>query len=414
MKTLFDSKSPRASCAYIAPTYSQAKRVAWDMFKEYTKSIIGTVYNESELKITFPNKKVIHLLGAENYDAIRGMEFDGVIIDEVANMPHKLWGEIIRPTLMSTGGTALFIGTPQGKNRFYDIYKRGLDGGQNVWYSKLLTLYDTDAFPEESEDATEETWKTIELEYTDRPEEFEQEMMCSFTAAVRGAYYKNAITKIEESGRLREVLYDTQYPVITSWDIGFDATVIWYAQLIQNKVCLIACDWFVDEDIPEVCASINSRGYNIIAHLVPFDAADRNPADKTLKNSDLISNHTKIKCYTLPKAANGGLSSEINAVRTFLSKCIFDRVKTEKGYDALTMYSAKIDTVTGVNLETPKKDDNRHGADSFRYLVMGLAKFKNRIENKVNTKDKYIVQADYNPLKMNYNKINTNYNPYNF
>ena len=109
--------------AFIAPTYKQAKNVAWDILKEYTRKIDGVIFNESELKADFANGSRITLYGSDSPDALRGMALWGVIFDEYSQQPRNVFTEIIRPALSDHKGYAIWIGTPKGKNAFYNLYQ---------------------------------------------------------------------------------------------------------------------------------------------------------------------------------------------------------------------------------------------------------------------------------------------------
>jgi len=111
-----------AQYAYIAPFRSQAKRVAWDYIKYYAAPITKTT-NESDLMVELANGSKIMLFGSDNADAMRGMGFNGVYLDEYGDFKPSVWGNVIRPTLSDRLGWAVFGGTPKGKNQFHDIYK---------------------------------------------------------------------------------------------------------------------------------------------------------------------------------------------------------------------------------------------------------------------------------------------------
>lgn len=115
--------------AYIAPTYQQARDIAWEMLKNELNPIILNV-NESRLELkvrTLDNKEsLIVLRGWEAVETLRGQRFDFLIIDEVASMRNFWtgWQEVLRPTLTDTKGEALFISTPKGFNHFYTLYEK--------------------------------------------------------------------------------------------------------------------------------------------------------------------------------------------------------------------------------------------------------------------------------------------------
>jgi len=115
-----DKPDPRF--AYIAPTYGQAKRVAWDYLVNFTRPL-DAAHNISELKVDFYGRR-IQLYGSDNPDSLRGQYFDGVILDEIGDQNPKIWNEIVRPALADRLGWALFLGTPKGANHFKDFRDR--------------------------------------------------------------------------------------------------------------------------------------------------------------------------------------------------------------------------------------------------------------------------------------------------
>ena len=115
-----DKQDPRF--AYIAPTYGQAKRVAWDYLCNFTRPLKAEA-NISELRVDFYGRR-IQLYGSDNPDSLRGQYFDGVILDEIGDQNPKIWNEIIRPALADRMGWAVFLGTPKGANHFKDFRDR--------------------------------------------------------------------------------------------------------------------------------------------------------------------------------------------------------------------------------------------------------------------------------------------------
>jgi len=110
--------------AYIGPTYKQVKNIVWDMLKHHIKDIPGIIKNENGLSMDFPNGARISLYGSDNVDSLRGIYLDGCIVDEVAQCPKNLFGEVIRPALIDRKGWIIFIGTPRGKNHFYKLAQK--------------------------------------------------------------------------------------------------------------------------------------------------------------------------------------------------------------------------------------------------------------------------------------------------
>src|SRR5579863_9429278 len=108
---------------YIAPTYKQAKRIAWNPLKEFTRPFWASRPNETDLRIELISGGTIALRGADNYDSLRGEGLDFAVLDEFASMAPEAWTQVIRPALSDRLGGALFIGTPQGFNHFYDLFQ---------------------------------------------------------------------------------------------------------------------------------------------------------------------------------------------------------------------------------------------------------------------------------------------------
>lgn len=136
--------------AYIAPFYRQAKNVAWDMFKKALEGF-PCKFNEAELRVDFGNGSRISLYGGDNPDALRGLYYDGVVMDEVADMRPAVWGEVVRPALSDRLGWALFIGTPKGVDMFYDIYHEALK--TPGWFARTFKASDTKIIPQSELDA---------------------------------------------------------------------------------------------------------------------------------------------------------------------------------------------------------------------------------------------------------------------
>jgi PBSX family phage terminase large subunit len=147
----------KARIAYIAPTYQQARDIAWTMLIKELKPIIKKA-NESRLELEVFNKdgeiSLIQLKGWEAIETLRGQHFDFIVIDEVAMMRNFWlnWQEVIRPTLTDTKGEVMFISTPKGFNHFYDLYNT-----QDKDYKSFhFTSYDNPFIPKDELDKAKE------------------------------------------------------------------------------------------------------------------------------------------------------------------------------------------------------------------------------------------------------------------
>lgn len=162
---------PKPSYAYIAPYLNQARSVAWDRLKYYSSKIPGTQIYETDLTVSLCNGSSIRIFGADYPDRLRGMGFDGAVMDEVAQMKPDMWFAVMRPALSDRNGWACFIGTPKGQNLFYDLYLEAVDSED--WYSGVFPADQTGVLsPEELRDLNSEMGDSL----------FRQEFLCDFTA----------------------------------------------------------------------------------------------------------------------------------------------------------------------------------------------------------------------------------------
>lgn len=148
---------------YVAPTYKAAKEIAWDMLINLVPEEFIAKRNETELSLKLINGSIISLKGAEKPDNLRGRSLDFCVLDEFADMRPEAWFEVIRPSLSDRKGSALFIGTPKGRNHFYDIWTNGADQ-QADWASFQFTTLeggnvDADEIEAAMRDLDERTFK---------------------------------------------------------------------------------------------------------------------------------------------------------------------------------------------------------------------------------------------------------------
>ena len=173
---------PRGVFGYVAPFRDQAKKAAWEYLKHYSSPIPFCSVNESELRITLPSiggGAEVRIFGANNPDALRGLYFDGIVLDEVADMKPQVWEEIIRPALSDRRGWAVFIGTPKGVNIFSELYYGAIEKrkkGNLDWDSMSYPITRTGerSLPAEEVAAAKEDMSE---------NSFRQEYLCDFAAS---------------------------------------------------------------------------------------------------------------------------------------------------------------------------------------------------------------------------------------
>jgi len=342
-------KNPRY--AYLAPLFRQAKSVAWDMLKEYTQNFPDVKYNESELRADFLGAR-IQLYGADNPDTLRGLYLDGVILDEYAQMNPKMFSEVIRPALSDRKGWAIFIGTPKGKNNFYDIYHSAPT--KKKWKTFIYKASQTGILDDEE----------LEMARQDMAEaEYEQEYECSWSAALQGAYYAKEIEKAYEEERITKVPYEPTKQVETWWDIGVsDSTSIWFAQRIGQAIHII--DYYENngEGLPHYIDILNQRGYRYGAHIAPHDIEVREFS--TGKSRKDLAYSLGINFQVAPRLS---VMDGIDQVRGMIPKCWWDEGKCQKGIEALLQYRSSYDQKKKIWSSKPLHDWTSHASDAFRY-----------------------------------------------
>lgn len=348
---------PNARFAYIAPFYVQSKDVAWAYVKQFTQGIPGVSANEGELHVTFAhNGARIRLYGADNYDRMRGIYLDGCILDENGDMDPRAWAEVIRPALSDRKGWATFIGTPKGRNAFYEVHQ--LSQASPDWFGLVLRADESGLIDEE---------ELADARRTMTPEQYAQEYLCSFDAAIQGAYYAAIIADIEQAGQITDVPPDPGLPIHTAWDLGIgDSTAIWVFQAGPEGMRLI--DFLEDhgKPLPHYVAELEARGYRGGWDYVPHDAKVRSldTGRSRLETLDRMGR----KPLLLP-AAN--VDDGINGVRQLLPRMWFDAERCKAGLDALRHYRTEFDEKAKVFKRRPLHDWSSHCADAMRYAAQG-------------------------------------------
>lgn len=377
---------PRPRVAFIAPTFTQAKRIAWDYVKYYASVIPGVSFNETELRVDFPNGGRVMLLSAENPDALRGIYLDMAIFDEFGMQNPRVWGEVVRPALSDREGAAIFLGTPAGHNHFFDLLEQArseTDNGSDQWYWKIVKASESELVKEAELDAAR-------VQMT--PEQYEQEYECSFTAAIIGAYYGKLLAEADEDNRITRVPYDPAYPVHTAWDLGVnDSTAIWFAQIFRGGAVNVI-DYYENGGVglDHYADVINKKDYTYGDHLAPHDIEVRELGSGKSRLETAASLGLRFKVIPKMKVADG-----INAARMLLPKCYFDRDRCVTGVEMLRQYRQEWDERRKMFRDHPRHDFTSHAADAFRYLAVGLENRQRFVKPP-----QQVAQMEYNPFTL--------------
>lgn len=350
---------PDGQYAYICPYLSQAKSVAWNYLLRFSDAV-RVKANASELWVELLTGARIRLFGADNAEALRGMFLDGCILDEYADMRPRVWGEIIRPLLADRLGWAVFIGTPKGKNSFWDIYDHAQTS--DSWHVTNLKASETGLLPKsELDDA-----RSMMSE-----DQYLQEFECSFEAAILGAYYGKEMREAEQQGRISVVDYDRNAPVHTAWDLGYtDDTSICFYQIIGNEIHVI--DHFAGSGLSmdDYLAVIKSKAYRYGKHWLPHDAKAKTLASGGKSIQEMAQKELGIGNVRI--VPDLSLQDGIQAVRAAFPRIWFDKKRCSE-YDlleSLRQYQREWDDDKKRYRDRPRHDWTSHGADSLRYLAI--------------------------------------------
>ena len=357
--------------AYIAPFRSQAKDIAWDYVKKYAGPIPGVTFNESELRCDMPNGSRIRLYGAENADALRGLYFDGVVLDEPADMAGSFYKEVVSPTLLDKQGWCTWIGTPKGRNAFYNIWTHANEH-RDRFFTMMIRASESGVLLQG--DLENEKIKIGDDVYN-------QEYECDFSAAVRGSIYGKEVQKAREDFRVKAFAIEKGFPVYTFWDIGqSDYTCVWFVQFIGRDICL--CDYYsANKMFPahyanKVMAWRDTHQVTIGGNYLPHDAANAGPSGRTymsyLQEAGLSNMHV------VPRTPDVWLGiHELRSIfpRVFIhsdncGKQLGDaNEKIPSGIDCLEYYHTREKSDNGIISEQPVHDEFSHGADAIRTMA---------------------------------------------
>lgn len=358
---LRDGNEKRAwRAGYVAPYCTQAKSAAWDYLKFFAGEIPGVTFRETELRADFPNGARIRLYGADNPDALRGIYFDDLVIDEAADVPRGVWALVLRPALADRGGWAMFMGTPKGENNLLADMRDAAAKSPGEWASFLFKASQTGYV-----DAAELAKAKKDM----LDDEYEQEFECSFAAAVRGAFYAKELDAAEKEGRIGVVPHEKELPVFTAWDLGMDdATAIWFFQRSpRGEIWVIRYYENSGEGLEHYARYVLDAGYAYAGHTAPHDIMVRElGTGKSRLETARKLGIAFAPCRNLP-VADG-----INAVRRLLPVCRFDAAACAEGLRALRQYQKVWNDKTGL-FGTPLHNWASHAADAFRYLAVGLS-----------------------------------------
>jgi hypothetical protein len=372
--------------AYVGPTYSQAKRVAWTYLKDFAEPYLAKPPQEAELKVTLKNDATIYVLGSDNADSLRGMYLDGCVPDEYALFKPSVFSQVIRPALSDRNGWAIFASTARGKNLFYDVCQQAKNN-PNEWYSLTLPA-DTSGIISARELA--------ELQKDMDPEEFAQEYLCSFDSALKGAIYASEVNELFLEGRAKEGgVFDRNLPTHCAFDLGFtDSTVcIWFQLDKQSNVRLVAVHMTSGVDIFHHIDKINQFEGELGEVWLPHDARAKNLQTGQSIVEQFVKEGIKPRIVPQHKVRDG-----IAAVRKMLPKVTIDTLMTGDLLEAMKAYRREWDDKRLMFSDTPYHDWASDYCDALRYVAVaaGIMGFSPTAKPAVLPTHKLLTDAGFN------------------
>jgi len=373
IKAAIECNKPNPRFAYIAPTYAQSKRVAWDYLLEFTRPL-GAVANISELRVDFWGRR-ISLYGSDNADSLRGQYFDGVVLDEIGDQNPKIWNEILRPALADREGWCLFIGTPKGRNHYADLRDRAqvTEGWQLLEFKASQTGVLSD----------KELWAARQEMGEDK---YQQEFECSFNAAIEGSYFGQIINDLEAKGRITTIDRDDLCKSFVAWDLGMgDSTCLWVAQLAGKEIRIIDCMENHGVGLDYYVSWLRENNYQGFTQYLPHDVEVRELG--TGRSRKEVLEEAGLSITVAPRLS---IADGIQAVRRMLPRCWFDH-KTKPGLDALRNYRREYNEKQQVFYDKPLHNWASHYSDAFRYLAISLDESDDSWSSELPIKTNWIV-----------------------
>lgn len=363
LKLLTEALSRKDSLVwYVAPYYKQAKMIAWEMMNRIIpKEAISGKPNETDLIFKLRNGSQICLKGADNQDSLVGVGLQYVVMDEFALTKSNVFPKIVRPMLLDTGGKALFISTPRGKNHFWEMWMKGKrkeDG-----YSSYQFKTSDNPFITESE--IEEAKRDMSDRF------FKQEHEASFQDFT-GLIYPEFDQKIHV---IEPFAIPSHYETLGAIDTAISGTTaVLYGAFDEDGNLVITGEYYEqNKRVSEVCDSIRGKCHRWIIDPAAKIRTQRQMGDIF----SLFDEYAENGVYATP--AENDVKAGINRLGEYFKKPngikIFNTCKNLINELERYHWSEERETVSGMLEPKPFKSLD-HACDCLRYLAMSREKTK--------------------------------------
>lgn len=359
---------------HCLPEYQMARKAIWTSVNAHTgkrrideafPDVLRENVSDNEMFIRFKNGSTWALIGSDRYDATVGAGVAGITYSEWALANPTAWA-YHRPMLQENKGWAAFITTPRGHNHAKALFDHA--SKSKDWFCELLTAKDTGALTEgELAEALAE-YQALYGEDVGSAQ-FQQEYLCSWNAAILGAFFSLEMAAVRSEGRISEQCVAIDRPVHVSWDLGVrDDTALWFFQVVGGQVFILDCYNASGVGLEHYADVISSReiryGWKRGCDYVPHDAKIKEWGSGRTRVETMQS--MGLNPMLVPMASIG---DGINAVRRTLPLCVF-HPRCEEGISALEQYRREWDDDKKAFRASAVHDWTSHPADAFRYLSM--------------------------------------------
>lgn len=348
------------------PEQKQARKAIWNgvnghtgkrrIFEAFPERLIKRMQDD-DMFIELCNGATFQLIGSDRYDSTVGSGPKGIAYSEWALSNPSAWA-YHSPMIRETKGFAAFITTPRGRNHAKTMIDRATTSDD--WFSETLSINDTKALS--SEDLAEALAEYEDIYGKDQGRAiYEQEYLCSFTAAILGAFYALEMRDVRAS-RVMEI-DPVNGPVHRAWDLGVrDSTAIWWFQIVGNK--LLVHDYYAANGVgvQHYAKVIEEKNYTPGLDFVPHDAKVKEwGTDRTRVETMLdLGLHPRV----VPRSSD---ADGHQAIRTTLP-CTTFHPRCEAGLSCLESYRREWDDVLKAFKANALHDWASHGAKAFQYL----------------------------------------------
>lgn len=356
---------------HMLPLAVQVRKAIWEAVNPHTgKRRIDEAFphelrattREDQMLIKFVNGSSWQALGSDNFNAMVGSPPAGIVYSEwaLANPSARAY---LRPILAENKGWQVFITTPRGKNHAHTTFTAAQ---KTVGaFAQRLTALETGVFTPEALEAERQSY--IGDYGADMGQAlFEQEYLCSFDAAILGAFYGAEMKRAHEEGRITHVPYDPGLPVFTIQDIGFtDDTVILFFQVLRGEIRIIDCYDGAGHGVEHYAEVMKGKPYTYGAHWLPHDAQARTmvAAGRTVVEQYRDCGISPIHVLPNKQTEQQGILS----VRKLFPNLWIDAGQ-EILIEAITQFQREWDDDRKCFKDAPKRDWTNHFADALRYL----------------------------------------------